>query len=152
MQGISDPFLGWTQLHGRSFYVRQLKDMKGSVDPARLTGSALVGYAYRCGYTLGLAHSRAGDPHYVLGYVGKGAALTDAMWRFSQAYADQTERDYGRFIAAIAEGRLKVAELAPPAPEPSAKAPKAKAAQGRKAVKAKVAKAKPRPSRRPPQR
>ena len=22
MQGVSDPFLGWTQLHGRSFYVR----------------------------------------------------------------------------------------------------------------------------------
>ncbi len=137
MQGISDPFLGWTQLHGRSFYVRQLKDMKGSVDPARLTGSALVGYAYRCGYTLGLAHSRAGDPHFVLGYVGKGAALTDAMWRFSQAYADQTERDYRRFIAAIHEGRIKAAELAPPAPEPPAKAPKAKAA------KAKTAKPKP---------
>ena len=138
MQGISDPFLGWTQLHGRSFYVRQLKDMKGSADPARLTGSALVGYAYRCGYTLGLAHSRAGDPHYVLGYIGKGAALTDAMWRFSQAYADQTERDYGRFIAAIDDGRLKAAELAPPAPEPPAKAPKAKVA------KAKSAKPKPR--------
>jgi uncharacterized protein (DUF2252 family) len=137
MQGISDPFLGWTQLHGRSFYVRQLKDMKGSVDPARLTGSALVGYAYRCGYTLGLAHSRAGDPHFVLGYIGKGAALTDAMWRFSQAYADQTERDYGRFIAAIDDGRLKVAELAPPAPAPAAKAPKAKVA------KAKTAKTKP---------
>jgi uncharacterized protein (DUF2252 family) len=141
MQGISDPFLGWTQLHGRSFYVRQLKDMKGSVDPARLTGSALVGYAYRCGYTLGLAHSRAGDPHYVLGYVGKGAALTDAMWRFSQAYADQTERDYGRFIAAIDDGRLKVAEPAPPAPEPPVKAPKAKAAKA-KTGKAKAAKPK----------
>jgi uncharacterized protein (DUF2252 family) len=151
MQGISDPFLGWTQLHGRSFYVRQLKDMKGSVDAARLTGSALVGYAYRCGYTLGLAHSRAGDPHFVLGYVGKGVALTDAMWRFSEAYADQTERDYRRFVAAIHEGRIKAAELAPPAPEAPAKAPKAKAPKAKapeakapsaKAPKAKVAKAK----------
>ena len=146
MQGISDPFLGWTQLHGRSFYVRQLKDMKGSVDPARLTGSALVGYAYRCGYTLGLAHSRAGDPHYVLGYIGKGAALTDAMWRFSQAYADQTERDYGRFIAAIDGGRLKVADAGAAGARGAAKAPKAKAPKrrrpSRRAAEAKTAKAK----------
>ena len=149
MQGISDPFLGWTQLHGRSFYVRQLKDMKGSADPARLTGSALVGYAYRCGYTLGLAHSRAGDPHYVLGYIGKGAALTDAMWRFSQAYADQTERDYRRFIAAIDQGRIKAAELAPPAPAPPAKAPKAKVVKARTAKpKPKTAKAKAKATRR----
>jgi hypothetical protein len=137
MQGISDPFLGWTQLHGRSFYVRQLKDMKGSHDPAQLKGSALAGYAYRCGYTLGLAHSRAGDPHFILGYAGKGAALADAMWRFSEAYADQTERDYARFIAAIREGRIKAAELAPAAPTASAPAPA-------KVAKAKTAKPKAR--------
>ena len=59
MQGVSDPFLGWTQLHGRGFYVRQLKDMKGAVDPATLDEELLVQYARRCGYTLGLAHSRA---------------------------------------------------------------------------------------------
>ncbi len=135
MQGVSDPFLGWTTLHGRSFYVRQLKDMKGSIDPAMLTGKALVAYANRCGYTLGLAHSRAGDPDVVLGYVGKGAALADAMWEFSEAYADQTERDYGRFIEAIHEGRIEAAELEPAAPEATAKAAKPK-------VKAKTAKAK----------
>ena len=141
LQGISDPFLGWTQLHGRSFYVRQLKDMKGSIDPARLTGTALVGYAYRCGYTLGLAHSRAGDPHFVLGYVGKGAALTDAMWRFSEAYADQTERDYVRFIAAIHDGRLEAAELAPIAPAAPSKAAQPKKVTA-KAVEPKAAKGK----------
>src|SRR5665811_2080958 len=66
------------------------QNMKGSIDPALLTGRALVGYAHRCGYTLGLAHSRAGDPDVTLGYVGKGAELADAMWEFSEAYADQT--------------------------------------------------------------
>jgi uncharacterized protein (DUF2252 family) len=137
MQGVSDPFLGWTQLHGRSFYVRQLKDMKGSTDPALLTGRALVGYAYRCGYTLGLAHSRAGDPDVILGYAGKGAALADAMWEFSEAYADQTERDYGRFIEAIHEGRIKAAELEPAAPEATAPAPPPKAGKT-KAAKAKA--------------
>ena len=51
----------------------------------------------------------------ILGYVGKGAALADAMWDFAEAYADQTERDYGRFIEAIHEGRVKAAEAAPAA-------------------------------------
>jgi uncharacterized protein (DUF2252 family) len=147
MQGVSDPFLGWTELHGRSFYVRQLKDMKGSVDPAILTGRALVGYAYRCGYTLGLAHSRAGDPDVILGYVGKGRALADAMWDFSEAYADQTERDYWRFIEAIHEGRIKAAELespvaAAPGPPKAAKKKAAKAKAKAAKAKAKAAKAK----------
>ncbi|MCX6373941.1 MAG: DUF2252 domain-containing protein [Actinobacteria bacterium] len=132
MQSVSDPFLGWTQMHGRTFYVRQLKDMKGSVDPATLDEDFLPAYGTRCGYTLGLAHSRAGDPDVILGYVGKGAALANALWGFSEAYADQTERDYGRFIEAIHDGRLKVAELAPAAatakPAKVAKA-KAKAAK-----------------------
>jgi uncharacterized protein (DUF2252 family) len=142
MQGVSDPFLGWTQLHGRSFYVRQLKDMKGSIEPAMLTGRALVGYANRCGYTLGLAHSRAGDPDVILGYIGKGAALADAMWDFSEAYADQTERDYGRFIEAIHEGRIKAAELAPAAPAAPAKVAKPKVEAKTAKAKAKAAKGK----------
>jgi uncharacterized protein (DUF2252 family) len=141
MQCVSDPFLGWTQLHGRGFYVRQLKDMKGSVDPATLDEELLTAYARRCGYTLGLAHSRAGDPDVILGYTGKGAALAAAIWEFSEAYADQTERDYGRFIEAIHDGRLKMAELAPVAPPAKAKAPKGKAAKGKPAKRTANAKA-----------
>ncbi|MEI6449464.1 MAG: DUF2252 domain-containing protein [Actinomycetes bacterium] len=149
MQGVSDPFLGWTKLHGRSFYVRQLKDMKGSVDPATLDEEFLAAYGRRCGYTLGLAHSRAGDPDTILGYVGEGAELADAMWEFAEAYADQTERDYGRFIEAIRGGRLKAAELAPAAPAATVQAPAAKATKAKgkvakgktKAAKTKAAKA-----------
>ncbi|HEY5386557.1 MAG TPA: DUF2252 domain-containing protein [Thermoleophilia bacterium] len=151
MQGVSDPFLGYTQLHGRGFYVRQLKDMKGSVDPATLDEEFLPAYAHRCGYTLGLGHSRAGDPDVILGYIGGGAALADALWDFSEAYADQTERDFGRFIEAIHEGRIKAAELAPaaPAPAPPAKAVKAKKAKTKKAKskKTKAKAAKPKASR-----
>ncbi len=32
MQFLSDPFLGWTQIRGRQFLVRQLNDHKGSID------------------------------------------------------------------------------------------------------------------------
>jgi uncharacterized protein (DUF2252 family) len=133
MQSVSDPFLGFTQLHGRGFYVRQLKDMKGSIDPATLNEEFLPAYARRCGYTLGLAHSRAGDPDVILGYIGDGAALADAIWDFSEAYADQTERDFGRFIEAIHEGRIKAAELAPAAAAPPAPAPPATVATAKKA-------------------
>ena len=148
MQGVSDPFLGFTRLHGRGFYVRQLKDMKGSVDPATLDEELLPAYGRRCGYTLGLAHSRAGDPDVILGYIGKGVALADALWDFSEAYADQTERDYGRFIEAIRDGRIKAAELqpapAPVGPTPPAKPGKTKPAKTKKAAgpKPKAAKAK----------
>ena len=138
MQSVSDPFLGWTQMHGRSFYVRQLKDMKGSADPATLDEELLPMYAGRCGYTLGLAHSRAGDPDMILGYTGKGVALADGLWDFAEAYADQTERDYGRFIEAIHDGRLKTAELAPVAPAAAASAAPQKAVKAK--AKAKAAK------------
>jgi len=141
MQSVSDPFLGWTQIRGRTFYVRQLKDMKGSADPATLDEELLPMYGGRCGYTLGLAHSRAGDPDMILGYTGKGAALADALWAFAEAYADQTERDYGRFIEAIHDGRLKVAELVPVAPVAAAPS------SPKKAVKAKAKAAKPTASR-----
>ena len=85
MQSVSDPFLGWTQLHGRGFYVRQLKDMKGSIDPATLDAETLAAYGRRCGYTLGLAHSRAGDPDVILGYVGKGGAVASGAAGSSSA-------------------------------------------------------------------
>ena len=143
MQGVSDPFLGWTQLHGRSFYVRQLKDMKGSVDPAVLNEKLLVAYGGRCGYTLGLAHSRAGDPDAILGYVGEGAELAQAMWEFSAAYADQTERDFGRFIEAIRGGRIKAAVLEPTTPAPAVPAPAAKAKPRPKAATAEAKAVKP---------
>jgi uncharacterized protein (DUF2252 family) len=148
MQAVSDPFLGWTQLHGRSFYVRQLKDMKGSVDPAVLTGKVLTAYANRCGFTLGLAHSRAGDPDVILGYIGKGAAVADAMWAFAEPYADQTERDFGRFIEAIHDGRLQTMALEAAAPGPSATA----LATARPASKAKTTAAKKRAAKAKPAR
>ena len=150
MQGISDPFLGWTQLHGRSFYVRQLKDMKGSVDPATLDKEFLPAYARRCGYTLGLAHARVGDPDVILGYVGEGAELAEAMWEFSEAYADQTERDYGRFLEAIREGRLKAAELTPAVVAPAAP-PAATATPEEATAKAKAKPAKPKARRAKPE-
>ena len=52
MQAMSDIFLGWSHSDPSDFYVRQLRDMKGSADLLRMTAASLVGYAALCGRTL----------------------------------------------------------------------------------------------------
>src|SRR5208283_265061 len=52
MQVQSDPFLGWTQMEGRDYLVRQLNDHKGSIELEDLTGSGLSAFAEICGELL----------------------------------------------------------------------------------------------------
>ena len=56
MQAASDIFLGWTAIGERDYYVRQLRDMKGSIPVDKLAPSELVDYARVCGAVLG-AHT-----------------------------------------------------------------------------------------------
>jgi hypothetical protein len=51
--------------------------------------------------------TRLGD-HAVAAYLGKGDALDRALADFSSAYADQNERDFEAFTAAVNSGRLAV--------------------------------------------
>ena len=54
MQAASDVFLGWADgPYGNHYYVRQLRDMKGSVSIDLLTPDELARYAMLCGVTLG---------------------------------------------------------------------------------------------------
>ena len=70
IQAASDSFLGWIDgPGGRSFYVRQLRDMKWSPDPAWLTGERLIDYAQLCGSTLARAHARSGDAIAISAYL-----------------------------------------------------------------------------------
>ena len=48
MQVQTDPFLGWTEMDGRSYLVRQLNDHKGSIEITDLAGSGLAAYAEVC--------------------------------------------------------------------------------------------------------
>ena len=107
MQAASDLFLGWTEgPGGNHFYVRQLRDMKGSVDVDTLPPEGLVVYGELCGRTLARAHARAADPLAIAGYLGKPERFDEAMEAFAVAYADQTERDHATFVAAIDDGRI----------------------------------------------
>ncbi len=99
MQASSDIFLGWDQVDGidgvqRDFYVRQLRDWKGSVDTDVMIPPAMAIYARLCGWTLARAHARSGDRIAIAAYLGSGKAFDNAIVSFAETYADQNERDY----------------------------------------------------------
>jgi uncharacterized protein (DUF2252 family) len=111
MQAASDSFLGWIDgPMGRSFYVRQLRDMKWSPDPSQLVGDRLAAYAALCGHTLARAHARSGDAVALTAYMGTGRAFDRAVTQFSGTYALQAEQDYAAFMAAVADGRMTAHE------------------------------------------
>ncbi|GAA0468913.1 DUF2252 domain-containing protein, partial [Paractinoplanes deccanensis] len=109
MQAVSDIFLGWQSYNGRDFYVRQLRDWKGSVDPAQLKPEGLRLYGEICAWTLARAHARGGDRIAIAAYLGSSDKMDRALVRFAEDYADQTERDHAAFTAAVASGTLATA-------------------------------------------
>jgi len=106
MQSASDIFLGWSSEGGHDYYVRQLRDMKATADLDAMSGTDLVAYAGLCGWVLARAHARSGDAARIAGYLGKSDAFDEALAAFATAYADQTQRDYEVFKAAVRGGRL----------------------------------------------
>jgi uncharacterized protein (DUF2252 family) len=111
MQAASDIFLGWQRFTGldgktRDFYVRQLRDWKFSVDIAAMIPRGLRLYGELCGLTLARAHARSGDEIAIAAYLGGSDVFENAIADFSAAYADQNERDFKAFNAAISSGRL----------------------------------------------
>jgi hypothetical protein len=93
MQVQSDPFLGWTEIAGRQFLVRQLNDHKGSIDLQDLAGAGLEAYGEVCGELLARGHARSGDPQVIAGYLGSGGGFAEALAKFGSLYADRTEKD-----------------------------------------------------------
>ena len=108
MQSASDIFLGWSKgPRGRDFYVRQLRDMKVSVDIESQTPGVMKAYAKFCGLGLARAHDKAGDAAMIAGYLGSGDQFDEAIGDYAVAYADQVERDYKTLVQAVRSGRLK---------------------------------------------
>ena len=111
IQGSPDIFLGWGELDGVHFYVRQLRDMKGGVElePGRISAQGLVEYCTLCGWALALAHAKSGDAGVLSGYIGKSDAFARALTLFAARYAEQTERDHAALAEAARTGRIEVA-------------------------------------------
>jgi hypothetical protein len=112
MQAASDIFLGWTKGLdvARSYYWRQLRDMKGSAVVESMTPQSLSAYARLCGWTLARAHARSGDPIAINAYLGRSDTFDRAIAEFSRRYAEQNERDYETFVEAIHSGALEARE------------------------------------------
>src|ERR1700730_6848107 len=111
MQAATDIFLGWQRIKGldgvsRDYYVRQFHDWKGSADVETLLVPGATLYSRICGATLARAHARWGDRIAIGSYLGKSDTFDRAIAGFSAAYADQNERDYAAFAAAVDSGRL----------------------------------------------
>jgi uncharacterized protein (DUF2252 family) len=110
-QAQSDPFLGWTEgpVGGLDFYVRQLRDWKGSVEVEGSTPNQLRFYADLCGRILARGHARSGDAVAITAYAGKSDRLDKAITAFAEAYAAQNRQDFAAFTDAVASGRLEAA-------------------------------------------
>jgi uncharacterized protein (DUF2252 family) len=107
MQAASDVFLGWaTNEEGRDFYVRQFKDMKGSVDVSTLSAPALREYLELCGGTLARAHAQSGGAQEISEYLGSGEAFDEAITAFARTYADQNSVDHEGLVRAVKAGNI----------------------------------------------
>jgi uncharacterized protein (DUF2252 family) len=109
IQALGDPLLGHTSIDGRSYYVRQMKNMKASMPVAFMAGPAFEFWAFACGALLARAHARSGDAAGIAGYCGDGHTLDRALADFAEAYGDQTERDHAALVQAIKRGRVESA-------------------------------------------
>ena len=110
MQTVSDVFLGCFTSAGHDYYMRQLKDWKGSADVENMDEQHLKVAANLRGWALARAHARSGDPIAIAAYLGKGKTFDRAVAEFSGRYAKQNEQDFDAFMEEIRTGRLEVAE------------------------------------------
>jgi uncharacterized protein (DUF2252 family) len=107
LQTVSDPLLGWTTIDGLQYYVRQFRDMKGTVAIDAIEPTALADYARILGHLLAKGHARTSGASMIAGYVGSSDKLDKAMCRFARAYADQTEADHRALVRAVERGVLR---------------------------------------------
>jgi uncharacterized protein (DUF2252 family) len=110
-QAASDIFLGWTEAPktSREYYVRQLWDLKGSLDPMKMDVSNLSYYGALCAMALARAHARTGDPVQIAGYLGSSDAFDRAIAQWAAQYAVTNENDHAALLEAIDSGRVEAA-------------------------------------------
>ena len=111
MQASSDIFLGWQRAEGpdgieRDFYLRQLRDGKGSVVVEEMLPDAMGFYGRICGQALARAHARSGDRVAIAAYLGKSDRFENAIADFAETCAEQNLRDHAALGAAAATGRV----------------------------------------------
>jgi uncharacterized protein (DUF2252 family) len=106
MQASGDILLGWQRFAGfdavpRDFYVRQLRDWKGSVEVDQMRPAGMSAYGTLCAWTLARAHARSGDRIAIAAYLGGGPVFDRAIADFASGYADQNELDHAALVAKL---------------------------------------------------
>lgn len=110
LQTVSDPLLGWTTAGKRQYYVRQFRNMKGTVPLNAITESGLVDYAGIVGRLMAKGHARTSGASMIAGYLGSGDGVAEALTEFARRYADQTEADHAAFVAAARQGLFPITD------------------------------------------
>lgn len=108
LQTVSDPLLGWATVAGRQFYVRQFRNMKGTIPLDAMDADALIDYTGVVGQLLAKGHARTSGASMIAGYLGRSERVDDALCTFARRYADQTEADHAALVAAVERGRMPV--------------------------------------------
>jgi uncharacterized protein (DUF2252 family) len=108
LQTVSDPLLGWITVDGLQYYVRQFRNMKGTIPLDAIDAAALTDYAGVVGHLLAKGHARTSGASMIAGYVGSSDKLDKSLCHFARAYADQTEADHQALVKAVARGVLPV--------------------------------------------
>lgn len=102
LQASSDLLLGWTTAERRHCFVRQMRNMKGSIPLEWLEGRQFLAYGAACAALLARAHARTGDIAAIGGYCGgHSTVLDDALGQWAEAYGEQTERDHAELVRAM---------------------------------------------------
>ena len=97
LQTFYDPFLGYTTANGRSYYVRQFRDMKDSIDSTKLDQDSFTAYARLCSFILAVAHFQSPTAPMIYGYVENSKKFSKKMADWAQAYSKQVHQDYQAF-------------------------------------------------------
>ena len=109
MQATSDIFLGWQRVAAgldgqqRDFYIRQLKDWKGSFEFEAAVPAGASAYGKLCGWTLARAHARSGDRVAIASYLGKSDVFDQAVAAFA---GDLRRPERARLRSAAGSGRV----------------------------------------------
>lgn len=98
LQSATDPFLGSFTMKKRSYYIRQFKDMKGSINLKKLDWDSYIAYIQTCMMLLARSHSQSPNFPMIIGFLEKNTWIDEAILSFCTEYKKQVVFDYYTFL------------------------------------------------------
>lgn len=105
LQTYSDVFLGSMQFGSRSYYVRQFRDMKDSIDASKLDKESFEVYSQMCSFMLSMAHYRTPTAPMIYGYLKGQKDIDTGFSDWSWNYSKQVHKDYDTFQNYLINGK-----------------------------------------------